>query len=229
MATITPDLQKFIDAAKELDCVVSLEVLDPPEYVLSQVEEKDCVFLDYIVKGNRGSGDEDVEMAFLVPNRIIDENSYKQLPFEHLFDCPCPDMEGSGSLIAGHSPLYNRGKLVYFVRPPEMDLVILEHEPAELVIIKSEALQSLERKLLALEKVNSVQIEYVRDQKVIESMNCERPLIVVANIDIIDSNNPNVKTYNACFGIPETVYEIEESHQWAIDNLQDIITKSNAE
>jgi hypothetical protein len=227
MATITPNLQKFIDAAKELECVISLEVLDPPEYVLSQVEDKDCVFLDYIVKGDRGTGEEPVEIAFLVPNRIIDGDSYKQLPFEHLFNCPCPDMENSGSLIAGHSPLYNRGKLIYFVRPPNMDFVILHEMPPELVIIKSEPLQVLEKKLLALDKVNNLAIEYIKDPKVIASMDCERPLMVVANIDIIDKINPKVKTYNVCFAISELIYEIEENHYWAIDNLQELIEKSN--
>ena len=229
MATITPDLQKVLDAAKQLDYIVSVDVLDPPQYLLDQVQTKDCVYLDYVVKGNRGKNGETVGMAFLVPTEIIDENSYKQLPFEHLFDCLCPDMAGSQSLIAGHSPFYNRGKTIYYVRPPQMDLVLLAHDQPTIVGIgpHDEMLALLVSKLQALDKVNAIQIEEILDENLKQSLNSVRPLMVVANIQVNSKIAPNVKNYNVSFAITETIYNIESEHQWAVNQLQETIAASN--
>jgi hypothetical protein len=228
--TIRPHVKKVLEAAMEHECCEYAEIWEVPPYVLKQVPQGEYVYIHYKIKGPRSESGELVDLCLLVPYEIIDEDSYKQLPFDGLYACPCPIMDSADfgkSLVDGHEPFRNRGRLIYVVRPPTMELVLLDHEPPQLVILKSAGLKSLEQKLLALDKVNSVQFEYVTEPKIIDSMNCERPLIVIANIDIIDKDNPNVKTYNACFSIPETVYEYEIGHQWAIDNLQEVIDKSN--
>ena len=229
---IKTNVKKVLEAALEHEACVSAEIWGAPDYVLKQVPPGNYVYIHYIIIGPRSENGEHVDLCLLVPYEIIDENSYKQLPFDGLYACPCDIMDSADfgkSLVDGHEPFRNRGRLIYLVRPPTMELVLLDHEPPNLVIIKSDGLKSLEQKLLAMDKVNSVQFEYVSDPKIIESMDCERPLIVIANIDIIDKNNTNINTYNACFSIPETVYDYEIGHQWAIDNLQDVINKSNVE
>jgi hypothetical protein len=228
--TIRPHVKKVLETAMEHECCEYAEIWEVPQYVLKQVPPGQYIYIHYKIKGPRSETGELVDLCLLVPHEIINEDSYKELPFDALYACPCPVMDSADftkSLVDGHSPLRNRGRTIYFVRPPSMELVLLDHEPPNLVILKSEELQSLEQKLLALDKVNSVQFEYVLDEKVISNMECERPLIVLANIDIIDKDNPTVKTNTVGFCMPETVYEYEIGHQWAIDNLQEVIDKSN--
>ena len=43
--------------------------------------------------------------------------------------------------------------------------------------------------------LNEIISEYNGNKKVIDSIECERPLLVVANIDIIDKNFPSIKIW----------------------------------
>ena len=220
---ITPDLQKVLDTAREMEEVISVEVSEVPEHLLRQIEIQNCIYLDYIIRVE--SGDE-AEVAFVVPVDIIDADSYKYLPIKDLVSCSCTVDEDLGEFCVTN-PFYNRGKTTYFVRPPDNYLVRLEHESPNVIGIYTPELQSLVNKIKALDKVNYVQIETVVDEKLKASVNYDDPIMIVTNIDIKSETYPNMKVYNQTTVVPKTVWGYEIGHDYALDQIKEMIRKNN--
>jgi hypothetical protein len=218
---ISPDLQKVLDTARAMEEVISVEVTEVPEHLLRQIEIQNCIYLDYIIRVE--SGDE-VEVAFVVPVEIIDEDSYKYLPIKDLVSCSCVVVGEDADDFCVNNPFYNRGKTTYFVRPPDHYLVRLEHESPNVIAAFTSELESLVNKIKALDKVNYVQIETVVDQKLKESLNCNEAIMIVTNTDIKD---PKIKVYNQTTAVPKTVWSVEENHSYAVDQIKEMIRKNN--
>jgi hypothetical protein len=66
---ITQDLQKVLDTAAAMEEVVSVQATEVPAHLLSQVEAGEYIYLDYVIKVE---SDEEVEVGFVVPTKIID-------------------------------------------------------------------------------------------------------------------------------------------------------------
>lgn len=218
---ITPDLQKVLDTARAMDEVISVEVTEVPEHLMRQIEEKSCIYLDYIIRVE--SGDE-VEVGFVVPTDIIDSDSYKYLPIKDLVSCSCSVVGEDADDFCINNPFYNRGKTTYFVRKPDHYLVRLEDESPNVIAVFTPELQSLVDKIKALDKVNYVQIETVLDEKLRSSVNNDDPIIIVTNIDIKD---PKIKVYNQTTLVPKSVWAIESCHDYALDQIKEMIRKNN--
>ena len=221
---ITPDLQKVLDTARAMDEVVSVEVTEVPEHLLRQIEIQNCIYLDYIIRVE--SGDE-VEVGFVVPVDIIDEDSYKYLPIKDLVSCACTVVGEDADDFCVNNPFYNRGKTTYFVRPPDHYLVRLEHESPNVISVFTPELESLVNKIKALDKVNYVQIETVIDETLRQGVNNDDPIMIVTNIDINNSANPHIKVYNQTTVVPKTVWGVEYGHDYALEQIREMIRKNN--
>lgn len=221
---ITPDLQKVLDTARAMEEVISVEVTEVPEHLLRQIEIQNCIYLDYIIRVE--SGDE-VEVAFVVPVEIIDTESYKYLPIQDLISCSSTVVGVDADEFCVNNPFYNRGKTTYFVRPPDMYLVRLEHESPNVIAVFTPELESLVNKIKALDKVNYVQIETVVDQKLKDSVNNDDPIMIVTNIDIKIDKYPTMKVYNQTTVVPKSVWGFEMGHDYALEQIREMIRKNN--
>ena len=81
-------------------------------------------------------------------------------------------------------------------------------------------------KLEAINDVNRIVIEEIVDEKLKKSLEAEKPIIVKAYIDV---NDDKIIDHFISFALTELVYDIETSHEWAVNNLIDMIEKNNAE
>jgi hypothetical protein len=217
---ITPDLQKVLKTARAMDEVVSVEVTEVPEHLLRQIEIQNCIYLDYIIRVE--SGDE-VEVGFVVPVDIIDKNSYKQLPIKELVSCSCTVDRGTTDDFCVNNSFYNRGKTTYFVRPPDYYLVRLEHETPNIISVFTPEMQCFVDKVKALDKVNYVQIETVVDKNLKDKTEDEEPIMVVSNINI---SIPN-RTTNIATVVPKTIWGFEFAHDYALEQIKEMIRKNN--
>jgi hypothetical protein len=170
--------------------------------------------------------DDEAEVAFVVPTSIINPDSYKELAFKDLVCCTCVVMNDEQDDFCVNNPYYNTGKTTYLVRYPDQYLVRLVDTKPELVIIPPENLKILLGKLQQIPKVNAVKAEYIVSDKLKESIKDTNSYMIRANIDI---NSDKIIDHSVSFVVTEQVWNIESGHEWAVNNLMDLIEKNNAE
>ena len=219
---ITQDLQKVLDTAAAMEEVVSVQATEVPVHLLSQVEAGEYIYLDYVIKVENG---DEVEVGFVVPTKIIDADSYKNLPIKDLVSCSCVTMSGEEDDFCVTNPYYNTGKTTYFVRYPDHYLVRLVDTSPELVIIPTDNLKILVDKLKQVDKVNAIKIEHIVNEPLKQSLD-DKSVMIRAYIDI---NNDKILDHSVCFTVTELVYETLSGHDWAVNNLTELIEKNNAQ
>ena len=220
---ITQDLQKVLDTAAAMEEVVSVRATEVPEHLLSQLEDGEYIYLDYVIKVE---SDEEVEVGFVVPTKIIDSESYKNLPIEELVSCSCDMMSGKEDDFCVNNPYYNTGKTTYFVRYPDHYLVRLVDTQAPLVIIPPDNLKVLIDKLKEIPKVNAIKVEYILSDKLKQSLEDENSFMIRA---AIDTNSDKIIEHWVGFVVTENAWNNELGHEWAVNNLTDLIEQNNAE
>jgi hypothetical protein len=221
--TITPKLQKALEIASSIDEVVSVQAIEPPQNILDQIENKDSVYLDFVLQTNSG----EIGFAIVVPNTLVEgvEDSL-HIPIKDLLLCGCTQVEDGVGHICGYSVYDNIGKMTYYVRESDQYLVKLIDSEAPTAFIQSENLKKLVKKLEEVNQVNKILVEEIVDEKLKESLEAKSPVIIKAYIDV---NNDMVTDHFVSFVVTELVYDIETSHEWAVNNLMDLIEKNNAE
>ena len=116
--------------------------------------------------------------------------------------------------------------MTYYVRESDQYLVRLIDTEAPPALVQSDNLKKLVEKLEAINDVNRIVIEEIVDEKLKKSLEAEKPIIVKAYIDV---NDDKIIDHFISFALTELVYDIETSHEWAVNNLIDMIEKNNAE
>ena len=221
--TITPKLQKALEIASSIDEVVSVQAIEPPSNILNQIENKNSVYLDFVLKTKSG----EIGFAIVVPNTLVEnvEDSLN-IPIKDLLSCGCTQVEDGVGHICGYSVYDNIGKMTYYVRESDQYLVKLIDAEAPTAFVQSENLKKLIKKLEEVNQVNKILVEEIVDEKLKESLEAKKPVIIKAYIDV---NNDKVTDHFVSFVVTELVYDIETSHEWAVNNLMDLIEKNNAE
>ena len=221
--TITPKLQKALDIASSIEEVVSVQAIEPPQNILDQIENKDSVYLDFILRTKSG----ETAFAIVVPNTLVEgvEDSL-HIPIKDLMECGCTQVEDGTGHICGYSVYDNIGKMTYYVRESDHYLVKLIDAEAPTAFVQTDNLKKLITKLEQLNNVNKIVVEEIVDEKLKENLEAKKPVIIKAYIDI---NNDMVTDHFVSFVVTELVYDIETSHEWAVNNLMDLIEKNNAE
>lgn len=221
--TITPKLQKALDIASSIEEVVSVQAIEPPEHILNQIENKDSIYLDFVIQTKSG----ETGFAIVVPNSMVEGvDDSLHIPIKDLLSCGCTQVDDGVGHICGYSVYDNIGKMTYYVRESDQYLVKLIDKEAPAAFVQSDNLKKLVTKLEAVNGVNRIVVEEIVDEKLKESLEAERPIIIKAYIDI---NDDKIIDHFVSFVVTELVYDIETSHEWAVNNLIDMIEKNNAE
>lgn len=221
--TITSKLQRILEIVSCIDEVVSVQAIEPPANILDQIENKNSVYFDFVLKTKTGETD----FAIVVPNTLI-ENAEDSLniPIKDLLSHGYKQIEDGMGRICGYSVYDNIGKITYYVRESDQYLVKLIDIEAPLVFEQTENLKKLIKKLEEINHVNKILVEEIVDEKLKESLEAKKPIIIKAYIDV---NNDKVTDYFVSFAVTEFVYDAEKNHKWAINSLVDLIEKNNAE
>jgi hypothetical protein len=106
---ITEDIQKILDTAAAMEEVISVQVTEVPSHLLSQVEAGEYLYFDFVITVE--SGDQ-TEVAFVVPTKIIDADSYKNLAIKDLVSCSCVTMSGNEDDFCVNNPYYNTNNTI---------------------------------------------------------------------------------------------------------------------
>jgi hypothetical protein len=154
----------------------------------------------------------------------VDESLH--IPIKDLLLCGCTQVEDGAGHICGYSVYDNIGKMTYYVRESDQYLVKLIDVEAPAAFVQTDNLKKLVEKLEVIDGVNRIIVEEIVDEKLKESLEAERPIIIKAYIDI---NDDKIIDHFVSFVVTELVYDIETSHEWAVNNLIDMIEKNNAE
>jgi hypothetical protein len=220
--TITPQLQKVLNTASVIEEVVSVQAIEPPQNILDQIENKDSVYLDFVIQTKSG----ETEFAIVVPKVMVESaGDSLHIPIKDLLLCGCTQVEDGIGHICGYSAYDNIGKMTYYVRESDQYLVKLIDTKASSAFVQSDNLKKLVEKLEQQNKVNRIIVEEIVDEKLKKSLEAERPIIIKAYIDI---NDDKIIDHFVSFVATEFVYDIETSHVWAVNNLIDMIEKNNA-
>lgn len=220
---ITPKLQKALDIATSIEEVVSVQAIEPPEHIMSQIENKDSIYLDFVIQTKSG----ETGFAIVVPNSMVEGvDDSLHIPIKDLLSCGCTQVEDGVGHICGYSVYDNIGKMTYYVRESDQYLIKLIDKEAPAAFVQSDNLKKLVTKLEAVDRVNRIVVEEIVDEKLKQSLEAERPIIIKAYIDI---NDDKIIDHFVSFVVTELVYDIETSHEWAVNNLMDMIAKNNAE
>jgi hypothetical protein len=220
---ITPKLQKALEIASSIDEVISVQAIEPPQNILDQIENKDSVYLDFVIQTKSG----ETEFAIVVPKVLVESvDESLHIPIKDLLLCGCTQVEDGVGHICGYSVFDNIGKMTYYVRESDQYLVKLIDTEAPAAFVQTDNLKKLVEKLEAIDGVNRIVVEEVVDEKLKQSLEAEKPIIVKAYIDV---NDDKIIDHFMSFALTELVYDIETSHEWAVNNLIDMIEKNNAE
>ena len=218
---MTTQLQKILDLAKSIEEVLSVEAIEPTQHILNQIENKDSICFDFLIQTKT----EKMPFAIVVPKVLVDSaGDSLHIPIKDLLLCGCTQVEDGIGHICGYSVFNNTGKMIYYVRESDQQLIKLIDVEAPSVFIQSENLKKLVIKLKSLDKVNSIVVEEIVDKKLKESLDSKTPIIIKAYIDI---NSDRVVDHFVSFVVTELVYDIETSHEWAVNSLIDLIEKNN--
>ena len=220
---ITQDLQKVLDTAAAMDEVVSVQITEVPNHLLSQIDVGEYIYFDCVIKLD---SNEEAEVAFVVPTSIVNPDSYKELAFKELVCCTCVVMNDEQDDFCVSNPYYNIGKTTYLVRYPDQYLVRLVDTRPDIVIIPPDNLKLLLEKLKQVPKVNAVKAEYIVSDKLKQSIEDQNSYMIRASIDI---NSDKIIDHSVSFVVIEQVWNTESGHDWAVNNLIDLIEKNNAE
>lgn len=220
---MSPQLQKALEIATSIEEVISVRAIEPPQNILDQIENKDSVYLDFVIQTKSG----EMPFAIVVPKTLVDDvDDSLNIPIKELLSCGCTQVEDGVGHMCGYSIYDNFGKMTYYVRESDQYLVKLIDTKAPAPSVETENLKKLVEKLKAVDGVNRIVIEEVVDEKLKQEFNSEKPIIVKA---YIDTNNDKIIDHFISFGLSELVYDIETSHEWAVNNLMDMIEKNNAQ
>jgi hypothetical protein len=220
---ITPKLQKALDIATSIEEVLSVQAIEPPQHILNQIENKDSIYLDFVIQTKSG----ETEFAIVVPKVLVESvDESLHIPIKDLLLCGCTQIEDGAGQICGYSVYDNIGKMTYYVRESDQYLVKLIDVEAPAAFVQTDNLKKLVEKLEVIDGVNRIIVEEIVDEKLKESLEAERPIIIKAYIDI---NDDKIIDHFVSFVVTELVYDIETSHEWAVNNLIDMIEKNNAE
>ena len=220
---ITPKLQKALDIATSIEEVLSVQAIEPPQHILNQIENKDSIYLDFVIQTKSG----ETEFAIVVPKILVESvDESLHIPIKDLLLCGCTQVEDGAGHICGYSVYDNIGKMTYYVRESDQYLVKLIDVEALAAFVQTDNLKKLVEKLEVIDGVNRIIVEEIVDEKLKESLEAERPIIIKAYIDI---NDDKIIDHFVSFVVTELVYDIETSHEWAVNNLIDMIEKNNAE
>jgi hypothetical protein len=220
---ITPKLQKALDIATSIEEVLSVQAIEPPQHILNQIENKDSIYLDFVIQTKSG----ETEFAIVVPKVLVESvDESLHIPIKDLLLCGCTQVEDGAGHICGYSVYDNIGKMTYYVRESDQYLVKLIDVEAPSAFVQTDNLKKLVEKLEVIDGVNRIIVEEIVDEKLKEGLEAERPIIIKAYIDI---NDDKIIDHFVSFVVTELVYDIETSHEWAVNNLIDMIEKNNAE
>jgi hypothetical protein len=221
--TISPQLQKALEIASSINEVVSVQAIEPPQNILDQIENKDSVYLDFVIQTKSG----EMPFAIVVPKTLVDDvDDSLHIPIKDLLSCGCTQVGDGVGHMCGYSIFDNIGKMTYYVRESDQYLVKLIDAEAPSVFEQTENLKKLVTKLEAVSGVKRIVIEEIVDDSLKQSLEAERPIIVKAYIDV---NADKIIDHFVSFAVTELVYDIETSHEWAVNNLMDMIEKNNAQ
>ena len=221
--TISPQLQKALEIASSIEEVISVQAVEPPQHILDQIENKDSVYLDFVIQTKSG----EMPFAIVVPKTLVDDvDDSLNIPIKDLLSCGCTQVEDGVGHMCGYSVYDNIGKMTYYVRENDQYLVKLIDTEAPSASFETENLKKLVEKLEAIDGVNRIVIEEVVDESVKQKLQSEKPVIVKAYIDV---NDDKIIDHFISFALSELVYDIETSHEWAVNNLMDMIEKNNAQ
>jgi hypothetical protein len=220
---ITPKLQKALDIATSIEEVLSVQAIEPPQHILNQIENKDSIYLDFVIQTKSG----ETEFAIVVPKVLVESvDESLHIPIKDLLLCGCTQVEDGAGHICGYSVYDNIGKMTYYVRESDQYLVKLIDVEAPSAFVQTDNLKKLVEKLEVIDGVNRIIVEEIVDEKLKDGLEAERPIIIKAYIDI---NDDKIIDHFVSFVVTELVYDIETSHEWAVNNLIDMIEKNNAE
>lgn len=218
---VTPKLQKALDIASSINEVVSVQAIEPPEHILEQIENKDSVYLDFLIETKSG----ELNLAIVVPQTVVESvGDSLKFPISDLLSSGCIQIENGAGPISGYSVFDNIGKMTYYVRESDQFLVKLIDKKAPVISTPSENLQKLIDKLKSVNKVKNILVEEIVNEELKETS--EKSVVIKAYIDV---NNDMVTDHFVSFVATESLCDNEASHKWAVNTLMDLIEKNNAE
>jgi hypothetical protein len=226
---ITPKLQKALEIASSIEEVVSVQAIEPPQNILDQIENKDSVYLDFVIQTKSG----ETEFAIVVPKVLVESaDESLHIPIKDLLLCGCTQIDDGVGHICGYGVFDNIGKMTYYVRESDQYLIKLIDTKAPDVFVQPDNLKKLIKKLEALDGVKRILVEEIIDEKLKENLETKtpgileikNPVIIKAYIDI---NNDKITDYFVSIAVTKLVYDNENSHKWAVNSLIDLIEKNN--
>ena len=235
--TITPKLQKALEIASSIEEVISVQAIEPPQNILDQIENKDSVYLDFVIQTKSGETD----FAIVVPKALVESvDESLHIPIKDLLLCGCTQIDDGVGHICGYGVFDNIGKMTYYVRESDQYLIKLIDTKAPAAFVQSDNLKKLVKKLEAIDGVKRIVVEEIIDEKLVEKLETKtvekletktpviletkNPVIIKAYIDV---NNDKVTDYFVSFAVTKLVYDNETSHKWAVNSLIDLIEKNN--
>ena len=213
---ITPNIQKILDTSSQMDSVVSVSVDVVPDNLISQIPAEESVFFDYVIKTEDVNN---VEVGFVVPTKIIDENTYSRLAINDLISCSCIRSEGaSGSPLCVDNKFFNAGKTTYYIRPGDEYLVRLKWcEPK--VLTPTPIQQQLIDVLEKLPNVEEVHLEEILDEGIQSSSNSNNLVMVACTATL----NGNTGTLH--FALPDSVHSNTEIFTYVENDLINLLSQ----
>lgn len=220
MVQITPAIQKIIDTSNAMDEVVSLQVTDVPQHLIDRVGTDKVTYFDYVIKTEDGT---QVELAFVVPNSIINDNTYKMLAIKDFVSCSCIRIEDENLIVAGpqfcvDNKFSNTGKTIYYIRPGDQYLVRLnEVEPK--ILTPTDTQQNLIDILKTLPGMIDIHLEEIVDDSIKSAANNEHAVMIVCTATIKGN------TGQLHFVLPDTAYNNPETFNNTTNNLIQLLSQ----
>jgi hypothetical protein len=220
MVQITPAIQKVIDASNSMDKVVSLQVTDVPQYLIDRVGSNEVTYFDYIIKTEDGT---QAEVAFVVPNSIIDDDTHKMLAIKDLVSCSRTITEDANSIGVGvqfsvGNKFTNTGKTIYYIRPDDQYLVRLNNAQPK-ILTPTDTQQSLINILKTIPGVIDIHIEEIIDDEIKSDVKSENAVMIVCTTTI------NGNTGQLHFALPDTIYNNPETFEHTANNLIQLLSQ----
>lgn len=219
MIQITPAIQKIIDTSNAMDEVVSLQVTVVPQHLIDRVGSNEVTYFDYVIKTEDGT---QVEVAFVVPNSIIDDNTHKMLAIKDLVSCSCIRIEdenliGVDAQFCVNNKFSNIGKTIYYIRPDDQYLVRLNDVQPK-ILTPTDTQQSLIDILKTITGVIDIHIEEIIDGSIKSDVKNEHAVMLVCTTTI------NGNTGHLHFALPDTAYNNPETFGHTANNLIQLLS-----
>jgi hypothetical protein len=226
MIQITPAIQKMIDESTKIDGVISLQVTKVPQHLIDQIDNinydyNEVTYFDYLFTTE---DKEQVEFAFVVPNSIIDENSYMHLinEIKNLISCAYIRIEdetliGNDAQFCVRNKCFNCGKTVYYVRPDDYFMVRLDYVK-RVLLTPTELQLNLINFLKTVEGVEDIHLEEILHDDIKESVKNDNAIMIVCTAI------KNGRRGRLNFALPDHVYDNEENFNSIKNNLIQLLS-----